>query len=301
MRIKTKGIIKKIALALAGVVALSAVGFGVAKLVELARNDLKTITPTFSVGNLGADGKYVSDESTLYTKEAFHCDGLQIKLDFDNEIEYQIFFYDDLDNFVESTEVLSAAYSETVHDGYARIVIMPTNDEDEKISLTERITYPDQMTIKVAKEQNTEYVNVFNKRLRIVDNLNDLRFFYGRVDQSSGSMNFVNASKNDSIVTSKDLFFIDDFTKLIFKDDITSGQTGNLAIYTFSSSDTGVKFLSGYTAKITSSDSEGVTVNFASEVEYFVLSYYITNSESTNIVIEENELGVFYKNITLIK
>lgn len=192
MRIKTKGIIKKIALVLAGVVALSAVGFGVAKLVEFVKDDLKTINPVFDVGNLGTDGKFVDDESTLYTKEAFECDGLQIKLDFDNQIEYQIYFYDDLDNFVESTEVLSAAYSETVHDGYARIVIMPTNDEDEKISLTERVIYPGQMTIKVSKEQNVEYWNVFNKRLRIVENISDIRFFRGVIkENSSGSCDFL--------------------------------------------------------------------------------------------------------------
>ena len=176
MRIKTKGIIKKIALVLAGVVALSAVGFGIAKLVEFVKDDLKTINPVFDVGNLGADGKFVDDESTLYTKEAFECDGLQIKLDFDSQIEYQIYFYDDLDNFIESTEVLSAAYSETVHDGYARIVIMPTNDEDDKISLTERVTYPGQMTIKVAKEQNIKYFSFGGRRLSSVSNPLSLRF-----------------------------------------------------------------------------------------------------------------------------
>ena len=187
LKAKTKGIIRKVALVLAGVCALGAVGFGVAKLVEFVKDDLKTITPSFDVGNLGTDGKYVSDESTLYTKEAFECDGLQIKLDFDNEISYQIYFYDDLDNFIESTEVLSAAYSETVHDGYARIVIIPTNDEDEKISLTERVTYPGQMTIKVAKEQNVDYYNVFNKRMGAVDKISRLRFSKSIIENVDGN------------------------------------------------------------------------------------------------------------------
>ena len=204
MRIKTKGIIKKIALVLAGVVALSAVGFGVAKLVEFVKDDLKTINPVFDVGNLGTDGKFVDDESTLYTKEAFECDGLQIKLDFDNQIEYQIYFYDDLDNFVESTEVLSAPYSETVHDGYARIVIMPTNDEDEKISLTERVTYPAQMTIKVAKEQNVEYVTIGNKRLVLIDNVGLLRFHYGIYDEIED----VFVDEVNHIITSSDVLAV---------------------------------------------------------------------------------------------
>lgn len=203
-----KGIVKKIALALAGVCALGAVGFGIAKLVEFVKDDLKTITPSFDVGNLGTDGKYVNDESTLYTKEAFECDGLQIKLDFDNEINYQIYFYDDLDNFIESTEVLSAAYSETVHDGYARIVIMPTDDEDEKISLTERVTYPGQMTIKVAKEQNVEYINVFNKRLRIVDNIYNARFNYGFIGKDENG-SFVFQDATDYALTTYDFIKVD--------------------------------------------------------------------------------------------
>lgn len=208
MKYKTKSIIKKVALALAGIVAVSAVGVGVAKLVEYMQDDLKTISPSFDVGNLGADGKYVNDESTLYTKEAFQCDGLQIKLDFDNEIDYQIFFYDDLDNFIESTEVLSAAYSETVHDGYARIVIIPNNDEDDKIGLTERLTYPGQMTIKVAKEQNVEYLNVFNKRLKLVNSVHEARFVYGHVSKDqTGNYIFVDSDKE--AITSYDLISVD--------------------------------------------------------------------------------------------
>lgn len=234
MRIKTKGIIKKIALVLAGVVALSAVGFGVAKLVEFVKDDLKTINPVFDVGNLGTDGKFVDDESTLYTKEAFQCDGLQIKLDFDNQIEYQIYFYDDLDNFVESTEVLSAAYSETVHDGYARIVIMPTNDEDEKISLTERVTYPGQMTIKVAKEQNVEYINVFNKRLRVISDKSLLRFYNGMIAVTeNGSYEFVD--DENYIITSGDILEVDGGSSIRFNyaPDGVSG-TPELFVYEFS-------------------------------------------------------------------
>ena len=190
MKINTKSLLKKIALILAGVTAISAVGVGIAKLVEYTRQDLKTINPTFEVGNLGTDGKYVNDESTLYTKEAFEAEGLQVKLDFDSQIEYQIFYYDDLDNFIESTDVLSAAYSDPVHDGYARIVIIPTDDEDGKIGLTERVSYPSQMIVKVSKEQKVEYVNVLNKRLRVVDDKSFLRFDLGTISSNSSGYFF---------------------------------------------------------------------------------------------------------------
>lgn len=276
IKAKTKGIIKKVSLALAGVIAISAIGVGVAKLVEYTKEDLKTITPSFSVGNLGSDGKYVNDESTLYTKEAFQCDGLQIKLDFDNEIEYQIYFYDDLDNFVESTEVLSSAYSETVHDGYARIVIMPTNDEDGKIGLTERLTYPDQMTVKVAKEQNVEYVNVLNKRLRIVDDFSDVRFKLGSLDYDTVSgLLYFGYGNDNSAVTSMDLFSVKDINSVYF-DYSFDNFTAHLCVAEFEYKEGNLTYLKH------SFETENYVLN--EKTTHVVFSYYFTNSGDTTIV-----------------
>lgn len=183
MKVKTKSLFKKIALALAGVVALTAVAFGVKAIVDYTKNDLKKITPTFEVGNLGADGKYVDDDSTLYTKQAFACYGLQIKPDFDSTVNYQIYYYDILDNYISSTEVLSEGYSSEapLNGAYARMVINPVDDEDGKISLTERISYPRQLTIKVKKEQdiNNRFV-VYKGRVLAVETLvDDLVFVNG--------------------------------------------------------------------------------------------------------------------------
>ncbi len=217
INLKTKSIIKKVALALAGVAALTGVGFGVKAIVDYTKNDLKTISPSFEVGNLGSDGKYVNDESTLYTKSAFACDGLQVKLDFDNEIKYQLYFYDDLDNFIESTDILSEAYSGGIHDGFARLVIIPTNDEDNKISWTEKVTYPKQMEIKVSKEQNNKYVSVSSKRLRCVDNISELRFVYGDFNtDANGIYNFIPSNKR--AVNSMDLLSVKGSKKITFND-----------------------------------------------------------------------------------
>ena len=76
IKLKTKNIIKNIALALAGVAAITAVGFGVKTIVDYTKDDLKQISLNYEVGNLGTDGKFVDNESTLYTKEAFGCYGL---------------------------------------------------------------------------------------------------------------------------------------------------------------------------------------------------------------------------------
>ncbi len=217
MKSKTKKTLKIVGLALAGVVALGLLSFGIKAIVDYTKNDLKKVTLIYDVGNLGSDGKYVSDESTLYTKEAFLCDGLQIKLDFDNQINYQIYYYDDLDNFIESTDVLSESYSGVIHDGYARLVIIPTNDEDEKISWTERITYPNQMTVKVKKNQNIKYVTAYAKRLSCVDNVSMLRFVHGDFDiNSNGSYSFISTDKY--AVTSKDLLVVKGGEKITFND-----------------------------------------------------------------------------------
>ncbi len=286
IKAKTKGIIKKVSLALAGVIAISAIGVGVAKLVEYTKEDLKTISPSFSAGNLGTDGKYVNDESTLYTKEAFQCDGLQIKLDFDNEIEYQIYFYDDLDNFVESTEVLSSAYSDPVHDGYARIVIMPTNDEDGKIGITERLTYPDQMTIKVAKEQNIEYYQVFNKRLFITYGLNNLVFSYGDIVAEGSSYIFTTSSSR--VVTSHNLLAVNGGETVSCSFDVGDYRL-ILIVYQFKNIDGNLTFVSRKQSDVGSS-----SVVLSDAIDCVVFSCHIYDSSSSSVIpIEEDELELF--------
>ena len=178
--LKGKGLFKTIALALAGVAALTAIGFGVKAIVDYTKNDLKKITLSYDVGNLGSDGKFVDDESTLYTKESFACYGLQVKPDFDSTVNYQIFYYDILDNYISSTEIMSDGYSgeAPVNGAYARIVIEPINDEDGKISFTERIKYPAQLTVKVKKEQdlNNRFDVFKGKVMQVVSESEDLVF-----------------------------------------------------------------------------------------------------------------------------
>lgn len=162
---KAKSIIKKVALVLAGITAITAVAFGVKAIVDYTKNDLKEINPGFEVGNLGSDGKYVADEGSLYTKEAFGCYGLQVKPEFDSTVNYQLFYYDILDNYISSSEVLSAGYSAEapLNGAYARMVIMPRNDEDGKIGVFEKQGYVKQLNIKVKKEQKIkERYTVYN-------------------------------------------------------------------------------------------------------------------------------------------
>lgn len=269
----TKSIIKKVALILAGIAAISAVGFGIAKLVEFTRADLKTISPSFEVGNLGTDGKYVSDESTLYTKDAFKCDGLQIKLDFDNTISYQIYYYDDLDTFIEVTDVLTGAYSGGIHDSYARIVITPTDDEDDKISWTERIKYAGQMEVRVNKVQDIEYVEVLNRRLKIVNDKSVLRFSYGTVTLVNGSYEFFfNPSADSSTITSMDVLKVKSGSKISV--DYTSAiGSGRFGVLEFKMNNGNMRLLKR------SGTDKLKNIVLSEETEYIVLIFTICDSE----------------------
>lgn len=140
------------------VLCLGIVGGGIAgivKLTDTGKLDTKTISSTkFSVGGLDSNGKYMNTNASIYTKEAFECQGLEVSLDFDNEIEYQIYFYDQNNDFVHTTGKLSGAFvkdSVPFFAKYARIVVTPKNDE--VVSSLEVLKYAGQLTVKVNREQ----------------------------------------------------------------------------------------------------------------------------------------------------
>ena len=153
---KSKSLWKKIGLGvLAGVVLIGAV-FGVTALFRKSEEKTtKEINPTYAIGGLNEDGTYLETKESIYTKDAFGCQGLNVKLAFDNNISYRIFFYDYDDNFVSATNKLTANYDEdvSIFVKSARIVITP--NEDSKISWYEKSGYAKQLTISVDKEQST--------------------------------------------------------------------------------------------------------------------------------------------------
>jgi hypothetical protein len=232
MKFKTKSILKKVALGLAGVTALTAVGFGVKALVDYTKSDLKTITPTFEVGNLGSDGKYVNDDSTLYTKEEFACYGLQVKPDFDSTVNYQVFFYDLSDNFVSSTDMLSEGFLNDIPlDGvYARIVIEPQDDEDGKISWSEKYTYPNQLTFKVNKNQDvaTRFVAFGGKTMLVVSDTSNLVFSSGILDSN---LNWTSDGHN--AITSKTLLQVSGGLTFNIDYSSLSGTSCSCIVYEF--------------------------------------------------------------------
>lgn len=148
---KSKKTILSIVLVALSCILVFGLVFGIAKTV--GDKDTKTIHPSFSVGSLTADGKYQESENQIYTKKAFECTGLNVALDFDAEITYQIFFYNYDGTFLESTTSLSEHYKDgaPLFATHARIVITP--NEDEEIKFYEVGGYANQISIKVDKVQ----------------------------------------------------------------------------------------------------------------------------------------------------
>ena len=107
---------------------------------------LKTIIPIFVFGGLKTeDGKYEETDGSIYTKQAFECQGLEIELDFDNTIKYQVFYYEDDGDFISSTDVLlgNQELSVPFMATHARLEITPNwaeMGEDYKDTKNQRYT-----------------------------------------------------------------------------------------------------------------------------------------------------------------
>lgn len=149
---------KKIILTIITVLlCLGILGGGIAGIIKLTDGsmDVKKISSTkFTVGGLDTNGKYMNTNASIYTKDAFECQGLEVSLDFDNTVDYQIYFYDQNNDFVHTTGKLSVAFvkdSVPFFAKYARIVVTPK--EDDVVTALEVSKYAKQLSIKVNREQ----------------------------------------------------------------------------------------------------------------------------------------------------
>ena len=159
---KNKELITKV---VAIVLAFAAVIGCVALFGSLGEDDegYKTINPTFSVGAVDkTTGRPIEDECALYTKDIIKCTGIKLYADFDSDIKYTVHFYDDNEVWISciDNEGLNLTVEDMPEDTYGvRIVIYPQSDENGKISLFERGTYANQLTVKITdkeiKEENT--------------------------------------------------------------------------------------------------------------------------------------------------
>lgn len=142
---------------------------GLSAFSSYRNQDTKVINPTFEVGGLDTTtGKFVDTDGSIYTKESFECQGLIIKLDFDSTVEYQVFYYDDVDEYIG---VCSPVYDKSVELAvpenavYARIMVTPIwdeelADEDRVCHWYDVAKYASQLEITVNKDQGNAVENV---------------------------------------------------------------------------------------------------------------------------------------------
>lgn len=167
---KTENVIKTIV----SVALVVATLLGVAALFKGTRADdderIK-ITPAFSIGGLNELGKYIEDDGTIYTKEAFECQGLKIELDFEKTIFYEVYFYNSNGDFLSSVDKTNENSTPELPAGatHARIVITPDwelleikKEKEKVVKWYEVAKYANQISVKVNDEQ-AEYVYNFNK------------------------------------------------------------------------------------------------------------------------------------------
>ena len=187
MKYKTKKTLKTLALSVLGIGALVGVASGINALAEKQDTEFKTIIPIFEVGGLkDTDGKYEETKGSIYTKQAFECQGLEIELDFDNTIKYQVFYYEDDGDFISSTDVLLGNQDLVVPFGatHARLEITPNWSEmgedyedtkNQEIKWYEVAKYSTQMEVKVNKEQEHN----LSSNLFVIDPTMDGKYWYG--------------------------------------------------------------------------------------------------------------------------
>ena len=136
----------------------------VAGCVALFGKDTKTIgAGEFTRGKINPfDGKYVESTTSIYTKDAFPCQGLRVVPDFESSGEFEVFFYDAHGNLMESSGAQRDTYEADMPEAScARVVYTPDKPADVKaadwsIGILEVSKYARQLTITVDKDQ-TEY------------------------------------------------------------------------------------------------------------------------------------------------
>ena len=165
-RSKRKISIKKVlCLILAGVAMLTVIG-GVA---AFATKDSKSISwRELTTGDIDAYGKFVENDQSLCTKEAFNCIGLRIVPEFDAKLTYDVFYYDYNDVLLDAKRGLTGVYDEDYPLAKtARVAIHPEIPEgvkssDFKIDYWDIRGYANNLKITVDKEQTYLYANSIN-------------------------------------------------------------------------------------------------------------------------------------------
>lgn len=152
-RIKVRINWKSIVYIVLALLLVAGIGFGIYTIVDKSKTT-EIRASAFSLGGLNANGKYKETKESIYTKDAFGCQGLVITPKFESAVSYEVFYYDVDGNFVSNSGRLTSTYKMPKMADYVnqcRVVITPI--EGDEISLLEVGKYANQLTIEVNKTQ----------------------------------------------------------------------------------------------------------------------------------------------------
>ena len=147
------------AVSVALVAALAVTGITLFNKKDKDSDGYVQVDPQFTIGGLTETGAYKDTNASLYTKEAIEADSVRIKLEFDSNVKYQLFFYDENGNFVSSgTALASGSTTPTLPEGASafRIMITPVwgedvEAEDQKVTIFNKGTYTKQITVSIVE------------------------------------------------------------------------------------------------------------------------------------------------------
>ena len=116
------------------------------------------VSPKFSIGGLAADGTYEETDGSLYTKDAISAENVKVVLEFDSTVTYQLFFYDEYDNFVSAGVALGKGSETEVPEGASafRIELTPVWGEDvdednQKVTILNKYSFEKQITVSIVE------------------------------------------------------------------------------------------------------------------------------------------------------
>lgn len=146
---------KTILVSMLCIVVVGGIVGGIVAFANPDKLDSKSISVlSYGVGGLDSTGKYKNTDTSIYTEKAFECQGLAITLDFEADVKYRVFFYDQDNELVHVTAKLNRTFAKTevpFFAKFARIEITPT--DDVKVSKLEVLKYAKQLNATVYREQ----------------------------------------------------------------------------------------------------------------------------------------------------
>lgn len=105
----------------------------------------------YVVGSLDETGEFTKNAGSFVSKDFYDIKGLSVKVDKDADLSYQLFFYDEDENFISATNNFGVTYNGTIPENAElfKIVINPTNDDD--ISTFDIINYGSDIEVRYYK------------------------------------------------------------------------------------------------------------------------------------------------------